>query len=140
MILNIHLALAGTQNGYTVTWGTVTTNFDGGGATVTMNYFDGSYSSFVCEDIRNLSETTYNGVVSIEFNTIPPYGCYNTMSGYNGEIVGDFSLHSFYNEHAGGPYGFSTEGSNFIGSHWTCITLTLGADLHITSFYIWGVD
>lgn len=133
---NIQLTLAGSQSGYSVTWGTVTTGFDGGSATVTMNYFDGSYSSFVCEDIRNLSEMTYNGVVSIEFNTIYNY---NTTSGYNGEIVGDFLLHSFYNQN-GNPYGFSTEGSNFIGSHHNCITLTLGADLYITSFYIWGID
>ena len=133
---NIQLTLAGSQSGYSVTWGTVTTGFEGGSAIVTMNYFDGSSSSFGREDIRNLSGITYNGVVSIVFNTISNY---NTTSGYNGEIVGDFSLHSFYNQN-GSPYGFSTEGSNFIGSHYTCITLTLGADLYITSFYIWGID
>ena len=131
------MTLAGSQNGYTVTWGTVTTDFVyEGSASVILTFFDGTTSSFVRNDIQNLSGTTHTGVVSITFDTRH----HNTISGYNGEIVGDFSLHSIYNEISGGTYGFSTEGSNFSGLHWTYITLTLGAGLDIINFHIWGED
>jgi len=132
----VQLAIGDAIEGYTVTWGTVTTEFVGGSASVILNFFDGTTTSFVGDDIQNLAGTTHTGVVSIAFDTCDGG---TTVSGYNFEIVGDFSSHNIAQQNGFG-YGFSTEGSNFSGSHWTYITLTLGSGLDIISFHIWGED
>lgn len=122
------MALAGSQNGYTVTWGTVELNFvrDATGY-VTLYYYDGTSASFVDADIYSLSGNTYNNVVSVyifaERGEIPRVF---------GSIAGSFEDHEFSTE-------FVTNEWNGTKSFWSdsgCGTITLGADLEITWFFI----
>ena len=124
--------MAGTQNGYSVTWGTVTTNFDGGTGYVILNYYDGTSSRFNNNDILSLGGNTYYEVVSITIYCTSPQYLGSYAQGTATRTIEDNELSNlskqYYDDHV------------FYCSHGTMGTLNLGGDLEITSFSIRGLD
>ena len=125
---SIHLALAGTQSGYTVTWGTVTTNFDDGSAYVILTFSDDTSFRFDNENIEDLAGVTYNGVASITIRANS-----GGSNGYLIEIDGDPYVHEYTGMNSPGAYGVS-------GLRNTTGQIVLGDNLVISSFSISAMD
>ena len=125
------MSLVGNQGGYSVTWGSVTTDFDGGHGYVIINYYDGTCLRFDDDEICDLAGMTYNNVVVIDFDL--QHG-HNVVSQFSGTITGNIADHVYEGQAIG------TTGNTFYGVHFARGSLTLGADIEIVSFSISAQD
>lgn len=122
------MVLAGTQSGYSVTWGTVTTNFDDGTAYVILTFSDDTSSRFDNEDIEDLAGMTYNGVASITIRASS-----GGPNGYTIEIEGNPLAHECSGMNPPTYHGYT-------GLRNTTGQIVLGDNLVITAFSISASD